>query len=74
MIKVDYYIYNNKNRITFCGFNQYQNWQTAMKDEFPTDFKIASVKEPRSFKEKISWKIKLLKNDIGLKFGKRNIL
>lgn len=74
MIKVDYYLYNNKNRIMFCGFSQYANWQVAMLNNFPTDFKIVSVKEPRSFKEKISWKIKLLKNDIGLKFGKRSIL
>lgn len=73
-IKIVYDLNGNRNVITFNTQSQSLNWHSIMEENYPNSFKVFGVYEPRTLKEKIEWRLRVLKNDIGLKLGKKSIL
>lgn len=73
-IKVFYTLYGNKNKIVFKGDSQYFNWQETMRESFSNNFNVLGIENKRGLWEKIEWRLRVWRNDIGLKLGKRSTL
>lgn len=73
-IKVVYNLDSNKNVVTFNTQSQISNWHSIMEENYPATFKVLAVYELRTLKDRIKWRLRVLKNDIRLKLGRKSIL